>query len=158
MGFLKVGGRYIDSNDTEYAKPLAVSEDGLAYVSRVNKMEIISIFNEVSKRDTDTISFYGENTIDVSDWTSCCILLSNKLDVDASLRLFSQTSKSSSQYLKNVNGEAIAIPLPHITTGEIIITPDDFPILNYLRYFKGGIYFSTAPSSGTFSLSLIRKR
>lgn len=158
MSFLKVGGRYIDENSDEYAKPLAVSEDGSAYISRRNEVEVITVFDAVSKRDTDTMLFYGENTIDISDWTSCCMLLSNKLDVDASLKLFSQTFKNSSQYLKNVNGETIVIPLPHITTGEIIITPDDFPILNYLRYFKGGIYFSTAPSSGTFSLSLIRKR
>lgn len=158
MSFLKVGGRYIDENSDEYAKPLAISEDGSAYISRRNEVEVITLFDAVSKRDTQTMAFYGENAIDLSGWTSCCILLSNKLDVDASITLYSQTDKTSSNYLKNASGSTITIPLPHQTKGEIIITADDAPILNHLRYFTGGVYFSTAPSSGTFSLSLMRKR
>lgn len=157
MSFLKVGGRYIDGDD-EIAKPLSVSENGSAHVSRINEIEIVTIFDAVAKRDTQTMLFNGEDAIDISDWTSCCILLSNRLDVDASITLYMQSDKSSSNYLKNASGATITIPLPHVNTGEMIITPDDFPILNWLRYFKGGVYFSTAPSSGTFSLKLMRKR
>lgn len=158
MSFLKVGGRYIDGNSDEYAKPLAVSEDGSVHVSRINEVDVVTLFDAVSKRDTQTMPFTGDNAVDLSDWTSCCIILSNRLDVDASITLYSQTDKTSSQYLRNASGITISIPLPHTANGEIIITPDDYPILNQLRYFKGGVYFSTAPSSGTLSLSLMRKR
>jgi len=154
--FLKIGGRY-ESGGTATAKGIAVNADGRIEVVRHNEQELVSVLSSTEKRDTSTISFYGNDAVDLSEWTTCCLLVSNTLDVDVTLRIYRQSDKSSSTYLKDADGEAYTITIPH-TTGEIMITPDDFPILSYLRYFSGGLYFANTPTSGSISLSVLRRR
>lgn len=43
-------------------------------------------------------------------------------------------------------------------SGAMLCTPDDFPILNYLRYFKCGLYFPTAPTSSKLTIRVLLKR
>ena len=154
--FLKIGGKY-ESGGTATAKGIAVNADGKIEAVRHNEQELVSVLSSTEKRDTSTISFYRNDAVDLSEWTTCCLLVSNTLDVNATLRLYSQSNKSSSAYLKDADGAAYTITIPH-TSGEIIITPDDFPILSYLRYFSGGLYFDSTPTSGSISLSVLRKR
>lgn len=155
---MRIGGKYTDNNANEYVKGVSVNSDGKINIIRNNETEEIKIFDSVTPTTATTLPFYGNNAIDLSEWTTCWIAVENHLDVDATIRLFSQSNKSSSAYLKNVDNKAVSIPLRHTSSGQIIITPDDYPILNYLRYFSGGIYFETAPTQGTLSLSLFRKR
>ena len=154
--FLKVGGKY-ENDGTATAVGIAVNADGKIEAVRHNEQELVSVLSGIEKRDTATISFYQSDAVDLTEWTSCCLLVSNTLDADATLRLYSQSNKSSSAYLKDVDGGTYTITIPH-TSGEIIITPDDFPILSYLRYFSGGLYFADTPTSGSISLSVLRKR
>lgn len=154
--FLKVGGKY-ENGGTATALGIIVNADGRIEAVRHNEQELVSVLLNIEKRDTSTISFYGNNAVDLSEWTTCCLLVSNTLDVDVTLHIYRQSDKSSSAYLKDADGEAYTITIPH-TTGEIIITPDDFPILSYLRYFSGGLYFANTPTSGSISLSVLRRR
>lgn len=154
---MRIGGKYLDG-ETEIVKGVSVDGDGVIQITRNNKVDEVVIFKDLVHTTTTTLSFYGNNAIDLSDWTTCWIVIENRLDVDATIRLFSQLDKSSSRYLRNVDNELISIPLRHNASGQIIITPDDFPVLNYLKYFSGGVYFDIAPTQGTFSLSLFRKR
>lgn len=155
-GFLKVGGKY-ESGGTATAVGITVNADGRIEAVRHNEQELVPVLSSTEKRDTSTISFYGSNAVDLSEWTTCCLLISNTLDVNATLRLYSQSNKSSSSYLKDADGVAYTITIPH-TSGEIIITPDDFPILGYIRHLSGGLYFDNTPTSGSISLSVLRKR
>lgn len=154
--FIKIGGKY-SGGEVPIAKGISVNSEGKIEIIRINETENVVIFSNENKRDTNTMPFYGADAIDLSEWTSCSILFKNELDVDVTLRLYSQSNKSSSTYLKDLDGDDYAITLIH-GSGEKIITPDDFPILLYLRYFSGALYFSTAPTTGSISLSIIRKR
>ena len=154
---MRIGGKYVNGN-TETVKGILVDTDGVLQITRNNKIDQVIILNEVSHSSTTTLSFYGNNAIDLDGWTTCWIVAENHLDVDVTIRLFSQLDKTSSRYLRNIDNETIIIPIRHNPSGQIIITPEDYPVLNYLRYFSGGVYFDTAPTQGTLSLSLFRKR
>lgn len=151
--FLKVGGKY---NNT--AKGMSVNADGALNIERHNQTEIITLYKSIEKRDTAILRCYGDKAVDLSDWTSCCILVQNYLDVDAKLIFYTQDDINSSHYLKDADGQTITILLPHVSTGCCIITPEDYSILNYLKYFTGGIYFPNTPTSGKFTFEVMRKR
>lgn len=154
--FIKIGGKY-ESGGTATAKGIAVNADGKIEVVRHNEQDVVAVLSGVEKRDSSTISFYNSNAVDLSEWTTCCLLVSNTLDANATLRIYRQSDKTSSAYLKDTDGETYSLTIPHVS-GEIMITPDDFPILSYLRYFSGGLYFSDTPTTGSISLSVLRKR
>ena len=158
--FLKIGGKYVDNQGEETAKGISVNQNGLIEVVRHNETKVVEICTSVAKRDTDNIPFYGDDAIDLSEWTTCSILVANTLDSDnVNIRFFSQFNKAQTGYLRTYDGSSPLIPLRQVDSGCYLITPDDVPLLNYLRYFTGRIEFGgTAPTTGSLSVSVILKR
>ena len=157
--FLKIGGKHVDSLGTETAKGIAVDADGRVEVVRHNEMLMATLVENLEKRDTTTIALNGNNAVDLSEWTTCCICIKNTLDVsDAYIQFYTQDVITGSGYLRSADNKSVTLTLKQTGAGTIICTPDDFPILNYLRYFKCGLYFPTAPTSGVLTITLILKR
>lgn len=157
--FLKIGGKYITDLGEETAKGIAVDANGRVEVVRHNETLMITLVDELEKRDTTTIAFNGDNAVDLSEWTTCCMYIANTLDVsDAYLQFYSQTVITGSGYLRNGDNKNVTYTLKQTGSGAMLCTPDDFPILNYLRYFKCGLYFPTAPTSGKLTIRVLLKR
>lgn len=157
--FLKVGGKFVDDLGVETAKGVAVDANGRVEVVRHNEMSMVTLVENLEKRDTTTISLAGDNAVDLSEWTTCCMYITNTLDVsDAYMQFYSQHVITGSGYLRNGDNKNVTYTLKQTGAGSMLCTPDDFPILNYLRYFKCGIYFPTAPTSGTLTIRLLLKR
>lgn len=156
--FMKIGGKYTDSLSTETAIGVAVDAAGRVEVVRHNELEVVPIFEVIEKRDTTDMAFTGDDAVDLTEWTSCCIMVANSLNVDITIQLYTQVAKTGTAYLKNYDGSNATITLPHFSTGGYLVTPDDVPLLNYLRFFKGVLKFATAPTTGTFTIRLLLKR
>lgn len=156
--FLKIGGKYTDSLGTETAKGISVNEDGQLTIVRRNEVEIIDLLTNVEKRDSTAIQITGNTAVDLREWTTCCIFVTNQLDIDVTLQFYTQKTITGTSYLKYMDGSNAKITLPHMAPGAYIITPDDLPLLNYLNFFKCTLQFATAPTSGYISLGLMRKR
>lgn len=157
--FLKIGGKHVDSLGTETAKGIAVDANGRVEVVRHNETLMVTLVENLEKRDTTTISLAGDNAVDLSEWTTCCMYIKNTLDVsDAYMQFYSQAETTGSRYLRNGDNKNVTYTLKQTGAGTMLCTPDDFPILNYLRYFKCGLYFPTAPTSGVLTITLILKR
>lgn len=157
--FLKIGGKHVNGLGEETAMGIAVDANGRVEVVRHNESSMVTLVDNLEKRDTTTVSFSGDNAIDLSEWTTCCMYISNSLDVeDAYLQFYSQTVITGSGYLRNGDNKNIIYTLKQTGSGSMLCTPDDFPILNYLRYFKCGLYFPTAPTSGKLTIRLLLKR
>ena len=157
--FLKIGGKYVNDLGEETAKGIAVDANGRVAVVRHNETLMVTLIEELEKRDATTIAFNGNDAVDLSEWTTCCMYIANSLDVsDAYLQFYSQTVITGSGYLRNGDNKNVIYTLKQTGAGSMLCTPDDFPILNYLRYFKCGLYFPTAPTSGKLTIRLLLKR
>lgn len=157
--FLKIGGKHVDNLGEETAKGIAVDANGRVEVVRHNETLMVTLVEQVEKRDSTSIAFTGDDAVDLSEWTTCCMYISNSLDVsDAYLQFYSQTVITGSGYLRNGDNKNVTYTLKPTGSGSMLCTPDDFPILNYLRYFKCGLYFPTAPTSGKLTIRLLLKR
>lgn len=157
--FLKIGGKYVNDLGEETAKGIAVDVNGRVEVVRHNESSMVTLVDNIAKRDTTTISLVGNDAVDLSGWTTCCMYISNKLDVsDAYMLFYSQSTITGTGYLRNADNKNVMYTLKQTGSGTMLCTPDDFPILNYLRYFKCGIYFPTAPTDGALTIKLLLKR
>ncbi len=157
--FLKIGGKFVDDLGVETAKGIAVDADGRVEVVRHNETLMVTLVENLEKRDTSMISLAGDNAVDLSEWTTCCMYIKNTLDVsDAYVQFYSQDSITGTKYLRNADNKSVTFTLKQTGASAMLCTPDDFPILNYLRYFKCGLYFPTAPTSGVLTITLILKR
>ena len=157
--FLKIGGKYVNGLGEEIAKGIAVDANGRVEVVRHNESAMVTLVDNIAKRDTTTISLVGNDAVDLSEWTTCCMYISNTLDVaDAYMIFYSQSAITGTGYLRNADNKNVTYTLKRNSSGTLICTPDDFPILNYLRYFKCGIYFPTAPTNGALTIKLLLKR
>lgn len=157
--FLKIGGKYVNGLGEETAKGIAVDANGRVEVVRHNESSMVTLVDNIAKRDTTTISLVGNNAVDLSEWTTCCMYISNTLDVaDAYMIFYAQSAITGTGYLRNADNKNVTYTLKQNSSGTLICTPDDFPILNYLRYFKCGIYFPTAPTNGALTVKLLLKR
>lgn len=155
--FIKIGGKYVDRLGAETAKGIAVDANGCVEIVRHNESEVAVVIDNLAKRDTETIGITGANAVDLTEWTTCCIQITNTLDVtDAYLQFNVQHDPTRTTYLRDANGDNLRVKLLNGMT--YIITPDDLPVLNYLRYFNGAFYFPTAPTSGNITVSLLLKR
>ena len=157
--FLKIGGKHVDSLGTETAEGIAVDADGRVEVVRHNETSMVTLVENLEKRDTTTVTLVGDNAVDLSEWTTCCMYIINTLDVsDAYMLFYTQSAITGTGYLRNADNKNVTYTLKQTGAGTMLCTPDDFPILNFLRYFKCGLYFPTAPTSGTLTIKLLLKR
>lgn len=101
------------------------------------------------------------NALDVSDcaMVSLCVMSAAKNSssavVPVTFTFLRTDSESSTEVLKDADGNAISFTL---SNGYHLITPDDFPILKYLKYLHLRVQSSAAVSSGQVNVKVYRKR
>ena len=132
--FLKIGGKHVDSLGTETAEGIAVDADGRVEVVRHNDTSMVTLVENLEKRDTTTVTLVGDNAVDLSEWTTCCMYIINTLDVsDAYMLFYTQSAITGTGYLRNADNKNVTYTLKQTGAGTMLCTPDDFPILNFLR-------------------------
>lgn len=101
------------------------------------------------------------NALDVSDCAmiSLCVMSATKnsssVAVPVTFTFLRTDSESSTELMRDADGNYISFTLGN---GYHLITPDDFPILKYLKYLHLRIVSSESVSSGQVNVKVYRKR
>lgn len=148
---LKVAGR----TDNNTVRGVHVTEEGNVCTARAWGTDIHTIVT-TELRDTSAV-VTSDNVFDASPYGMISIRVANSHDTDVTLQLYQDTSATSGRWLIDAAGNPISVVVP---AGDrcMIITPEDIPALNYLRYIKFRIAANTAPTSGSITIWVAGKR
>lgn len=136
------------------AVPMKASSDGDISTTRVWEKEWIPIETNVEIRDTTS---HKCPTIDVSDIPTYSLRILNRLGTPITLNFLTDVNQTNGYPLVNMDGTRKAVTIQP-TAGYIMITPEDVPLLNYIRYLKLEVIASTAPESGGFEAYMVAMR
>ena len=103
----------------------------------------------------DTVS-HTQDGVDVSDCALFSLRIANQTSSEVTLTFRSDVT-SNDVTLKDVNGQDYFITVP-ADKRFMMITPDDYPFLQWIRNLRLSIKFNTAASSGTLTVYLVKKK
>ena len=151
----------ICGKNNSQAKPIEATGTGELKIVHVWESTLKDICYGQSIRDTSAYIFPAEGSarVDISGYAVTSLRIQNGLDQDVTMRFYTDISSatSSGAWLGDKNGTAYTLTIPH-GNNIVIITPDDFPPLYYLKGLRIRINCDTAPTSGTFSAYAVCKR
>ena len=155
MALIKFAGKDPSAN----AKGVSVDENGNIYRGWKTY--------EASSNDSDTVSvvfsefsYFGQNQVfrpkkPIGNYGLISLRIENNSDATCALR-FCKDVYNGTQLLKDANGNNIEVECAANCT--MIITPDDAPVLNYLRYPNIQVRLTSTPTdSATIIVTAIAK-
>lgn len=144
---LKIAAK--DTNGT--AKAFLVETDGKTIVSRPWAQERNEIIANVEVRDTTRHSNIGGNVIDISQYPINSLRIRSSLDADVTIGLYNDADATSTSYLASGDA-AVSLVIPANNNYVNIITPEDLPVLNYLKYLKIHYKAASVPTEGSLTI------
>ena len=98
--------------------------------------------------------------MDLNDWATFSLRVANTLkDADGnnvSCYAKIQFDQYGTSYnTKNAAGENVSIELPY---GYVFITPEDYPLFNYLASIHLSVTADVTPASGAIEIKIVKKR
>jgi hypothetical protein len=137
---MKVGGRKSDGT----AAAIGIDQNGNLRIKRVWETQTKNIFTGTLSNTTAVTTV--SNVVNAIEWGMVSLRVNNLLNSDVKIMLYWDNSADGTEWMKDFNGEYVAFTVP--AESQMIITPDDLPILNYLRYIKCRINAVTTPTNG----------
>lgn len=136
------------------AVPMLADASGNISTIRTWKKTWVTIQSNLEIRDTD-----GHNmpVMDVSEIPTYSLRFLNRLGVPVTISFLTDVSQSNGYGLYGSDAVTKSITLQP-TNGYIIITPEDCPILNYIRFLRLTVRASSTPSSGIFEAHMVTVR
>lgn len=151
MSMLKIAGN--DSNGV--ARALRTNENGNAQIEHVWKIEEIPVFSSLSIRDT---SAHWSPRIDLSGYAIVSMRIKNTLDSSVRLQCAVDIGGSdSTEYLYSATNSNLNLTL-ETSTNMKLLTPDEYPWLQYLHYLKFRASCDSAPNSGSLTVTVVGRR
>ena len=137
------------------AKGIRVDSDGKLIVISEHEWtqtELVCL-NASEIRDTNVVVAKPTNN-DVSRFAYISLRIVNSLDASVSIQVYDDWHVTGGSVLKDINGSTIEITVPakESATQNIVVTPDDLPILNLLHYLTLRVQAKTTPTSGSLSI------
>ena len=144
---MKIGGK----TPSNTVKGVAVNADGKLDTVKTWEMPIIELFSEEL---SDTDEHLAQN-LDLSIYPLVSLRIRNRTGATVSVQplidLYNNTNGNS---LKFINGDAIVFQVPS-DNQYYMITPDDFPWLNYIKYLRLRLKATSTPTGDTPLLSVM---
>ena len=156
---MRICGKNPDGN----ASAIRVDADGNARIKRIwetaeqTVCELIRNSDALVESTGEYVKYSG--VLDVSDWGMVSLRIANNLSVPASIHFQSDYTYSSEKLATNIDGDDVTFTVQPNT--ETIVTPDDLPVLNYLRYIKIRLAAKNTQASDegkTVTAIIIKKR
>ena len=97
-----------------------------------------------------------QDAIDVSDCALFSLRIANQTSSEVTFTFKSDVTYNDIS-LKNADGQDYSITVP-ADKRFMMITPDDYPFLQWIRNLRLSIKFNTAVSSGTLTVYLVKKK
>ncbi len=136
------------------AVPMSADADGNIGTTRKWKKEWITLQTAMEIRDT---SDHHLTAYDVSDIPVFSLRIINRLGVPVTIWLRSDVNTSNGYALIDKDGVTQRVTLAP-NNSYITITPDDWPILSYIRYLRITVTAQSAPTEGTFEAYMVAMR
>lgn len=136
------------------AVPMLADSNGNIGTTRAWKKEWVTIQSSLEIRDTD------EHTLpvaDVSEIPTYSLRFINRLGVPVTISFLTDVSQLNGYGLYGNDAVSKSFTLQP-TNHYIIITPEDCPILNYIRFLRLKVKAASTPSSGTFEAHMVTVR
>lgn len=151
MSLLKIGGK----SDSNTVLGFSLTDEGYTKATRFWGVTIQEIFNGTIS-DTSAKNTL-DNVFNCEEYGFISLRCYNTTDVKIECILYSDIGSSTlSNYLEDNDGNNITFTIP---TGQSILTPEDLPVLNYLRFLKFRLQPIEAPSTpAPLSIKVYAKR
>lgn len=149
MSMLKVAG----SNANNAPKSLRTDDDGKLIVRHEWVVEEIPLVNGLQIRDTVE---HWSDRLDLSKYATVSLRVYNSHNQPVSIIFGRDYSSESTAYLKNFGGATLGFTIP-ASSGSRMVTPEEFPFLQYLHSIKLRSACSTAPSAGGLYITVVGK-
>lgn len=154
MSGIKFFGKDQDGN----AKAVKVNNDGIVQVARVWENGVNTIFEQEIR---DTNGRYT-NLIDVSEYAFVSLRIKNTLvantdKVKVSFVFLPDVDTSGNTWLQDENG-TIECTVGGGGYDITMITPDDYPVLNYLTKLRLRVEAKEIPTDGSLIIQAVCKR
>ena len=149
MSMLKVAG----SNANNAPKSLRTDDDGKLIVRHEWVVEEIPLVNALQIRDTVD---HWSDRLDLSKYATVSLRIYNSHDKPVSIIFGRDYSTESTGYLKNYGGATLGFTIP-ASSGSRMVTPEEFPFLQYLHGIKLRSACSTAPTNGGLYITVVGK-
>lgn len=150
---LKVAGK--DPNGA--VKAIAVDADGKEKVTRHWDSTVHALVDQGQIREDSPVISTASNALDLSEYGFVSLRVSNSHDADVTVMLLQDAAPSGDSWMRRLDGSFITFSIP-ANSLMTIITPDDIPELNYIKYLKLRISAKTTPTQGSITVRAITKR
>ena len=150
---LKVAGK--DPNGA--VKAIAVDADGKDKVTRFWDSTVHVLVDNGQIREDSPVISTASNSLDLSEYGFVSLRVLNSHDAEVSVMLYEDTAPAGDSWMRRLDGSSITFSVP-ANSLLIIITPDDIPELNYIKYLKLRISAKTTPTQGSITVEAITKR
>ncbi len=136
------------------AVPMLADTDGNIGTTRKWKKEWVTIQSALQIRDT---SDHDVDAYDVSGIPTFSLRVLNRVKVPITIWLRTDVNTSNGYALCDKDGVDQSITIAP-TNSYVVITPDDWPVLNYVRYLRLTIKAQSTPAEGYVEVSLVTVR
>lgn len=150
MSMLKVAGTNADG----IPKSFRTDNDGKIVVKHEWITEEIQIVSGLELRDTTNV---WSDRLDVGEYATISLRVNNTHNKPVSVIFGRDYSSTSTVYLKNYGGSNIGFTIP-ADSGSRMITPEEFPFLQYIHNIKLNCKCSEAPTEGSLYITVVGKR
>lgn len=146
---MRIAGRTSDG----VAKPFLVDNNGNVGTTRTWEKTWVTIQENVEIRDT---SEHNLTVFDSSGVPMLSLRILNRLKdsdnngVPVTVRFMTDVNTSNGYGLVDTDGANKSITIQP-TNGYVVITPEDMPLLNYVRYIRLSVKAQSTPTSGVVS-------
>lgn len=134
------------------AVPMLVDSNGNVSTVRTWKKEWVTIQSALEIRDTNEHSL---DAIDVSGIPLFSLRILNRLGVPITIKFSTDANTFNGYKLADNNGTPVSITIQY-TNDYVIITPNDLPFLNYIKYLRMTVTAESVPASGTFEAHMVK--
>jgi hypothetical protein len=110
------------------------------------------------EQDVTGLSDVSTDWIDVSDAAAVSLRFANTSDKSFTVIFFSDQYTNSNYRLYDYNGGPVAYRVAKASSRTQILTPDDAPVLQWLRAIKMRIEFEGTPTTGSLIIDIVKKR
>lgn len=150
MSMLKVAG----TDENGLSKSFRTDADGRPEVTHKWVADEIAIVSGVQIRETGGV---WSNRVNVGEYATISLRVFNSQDQPVSIIFGRDDLTDNTTYLKNYGGSNIGFTIP-ANSGLRMITPEEFPFLQYIKNVKVRYECSTAPTTGSLSIIIVGKR
>ncbi len=148
---MKICGKNPDGNATA----IGMDANGNLKIKRVWESVVQKDLFSGALSDTGAVTTIN-NALDLAEQGMVSLRFYNTTDSALKVMLYSDMSAATETLLKDINGENFSFTVA--ADAHTIITPDDLPVLNYLRYLKLKIQPVTEPTTGQLVVRAVTKR